>query len=48
MDQRYAVSTYCRILYPLQVASKRGALEWAPGSLETTYEFAAYAESFAL
>jgi len=78
--QRYAVSTYCRVLYTLhtaQVASKRGALEWAldnldpkwrplltqvtqdrtlgwdpaeppqPGSLEATYEFAAYAESFA-
>lgn len=30
--QRYAVSTYCRILYTLHtadVASKRGALEWA-------------------
>jgi hypothetical protein len=76
--QRYVVSTYCRILYTLhtaEVASKRGALEWArdnldprwrplltqviqdralgwnpadrprPGSLEATYEFAAYAES---
>lgn len=78
--QRYAVSTFCRVLYTLhtaQVASKRGALEWAlgnldpkwrplltqvmedralgwdpadpprPGSIEATYEFAAYAESFA-
>lgn len=78
--QRYAVSTYCRVLYTLhtaRVASKRGALEWAldhldpswrplltqvihdralgwsptepprPGSLDATYAFAAYAESFA-
>jgi Domain of unknown function (DUF4111) len=78
--QRYAVSTYCRLLFTLhtaEVASKRGALEWArdnldprwrplltqviedrvrgwnpadpprPGSLEATYGFAAYAESFA-
>jgi hypothetical protein len=77
--QRYAVSTYCGILYTLrtaEVASKHGALEWArdnldprwrplltqviqdralgwdptdpprPGSLEATYEFAVYAESF--
>lgn len=78
--QRYAVSTYCRVLYTLRTAkvtSKHGALEWArdnldprwrplltqvmedralgwdpadpprQGSLEATYEFAAYAESFA-
>jgi hypothetical protein len=78
--QRYAVSTYCRVLYTLataEVASKQGALEWArvhldpkwrplltqviedralgwdpaasprPGSLDATYEFATYAESFA-
>ncbi|MER6129842.1 aminoglycoside adenylyltransferase domain-containing protein [Streptomyces sp. NPDC001795] len=78
--QRYIVSTYCRVLFTLhtgQVASKRGALEWAcenldpgwrplfiqviadrtrgwdpadpprPGSLEATYAFAAYAQSFA-
>jgi hypothetical protein len=77
--QRYTVSTYCRILYTLhtaEVASKRGALQWArdnldprwrplltqviqdralgwdpadpprPGSLDATYEFAAYAQSF--
>jgi hypothetical protein len=78
--QRYIVATYCRLLYTLstaEVASKRGAMEWAldhldprwrplltqviedraigwdpadpprPGSMTTTYEFAAYAESFA-
>jgi hypothetical protein len=78
--QRYAVATYCRILYSLhtaEVASKRHALDWArdtldptwrplldqviqdrdlgwdpaepprPGSLEATYQFAAYVESFA-
>ncbi|HEX4701942.1 MAG TPA: aminoglycoside adenylyltransferase domain-containing protein [Pseudonocardiaceae bacterium] len=78
--QRYAVTTYCRILYTLstaRVASKRDALRWGldnldpkwrplltqaladralgwdpaepprPGSLDATYEFAAYAESFA-
>jgi hypothetical protein len=78
--QRYTVTTYCRVLYSLatgQVASKRGALEWAyrnleptwrplltqvmddrergwdpddpprPGSLDATYAFAVYAESFA-
>lgn len=78
--QRYAVTQYCRNLYTLhtgQVASKRGALDWAgehldprwrplltqviedralgwdpatpprPGSLDATYAFAAYAESFA-
>jgi hypothetical protein len=78
--QRYTVSTYCRLLYTLhtaEVASKRGALEWArdnldpkwrtlltqviqdrtlgwnpaepprPGSLDATYEFADYAQSFA-
>jgi len=78
-SQRYAVTTYCRVLFTLhtgEVASKRGALEWAcetldprwrplfvqviqdrelgwdpadpprRGSLEATYAFAAYAESF--
>ncbi|MDH6128229.1 aminoglycoside adenylyltransferase domain-containing protein [Kitasatospora sp. GP82] len=78
-SQRYAVTVYCRALFTLrtgEVASKRGALEWAretldprwrplltqvigdrelgwnpadpprPGSLEATYAFAAYAESF--
>jgi hypothetical protein len=35
--QCYAVSTYCRILYTLhtaEVASKRGALEWARDNLD--------------
>jgi Domain of unknown function (DUF4111) len=35
--QRYAVSTYCRILYTLhtaRVASKRCALEWARDNLD--------------
>ncbi|HET8660619.1 MAG TPA: aminoglycoside adenylyltransferase domain-containing protein [Micromonosporaceae bacterium] len=35
--QRYAVSTYCRVLYTLhtaRVASKRGALEWARDNLD--------------
>ncbi len=35
--QRYIVSTYCRTLYTLytaQVASKRGALEWARATLD--------------
>ncbi len=78
--QRFVVTTYCRVLYTLEtaeVASKRGALEWArdnldprwrpllvqviddrvlgfdrgdpprPGAMEATYEFAAYAATFA-
>jgi hypothetical protein len=35
--QRYAVTTYCRLLYTLRtarVASKRGALEWARDNLD--------------
>ena len=35
--QRYAVSTYCRVLYTLhtaEVASKHGALEWARDNLD--------------
>jgi hypothetical protein len=35
--QRYAVSMYCRVLYTLhtaEVASKRGALQWAMNNLD--------------
>ena len=38
--QRYAVSTYCRILYTLhtaRVTSKRGALEWARANLDSKW-----------
>ncbi len=38
--QRYIVSTYCRVLYTLhtaEVASKRGALEWATESLDRAW-----------
>jgi hypothetical protein len=39
-SQRYVVSTYCRVLYSLatgQVASKRGALEWAMAVLDARW-----------
>lgn len=38
--QRYTVTTYCRLLYTLhtaQVASKRGALEWARDNLDSRW-----------
>jgi hypothetical protein len=38
--QRYAVATYCRILYTLdtaEVTSKRAALEWARDNLDATW-----------
>ena len=38
--QRYAVSTYCRIVYTLhtaRVTSKRGALEWARANLDSKW-----------
>lgn len=38
--QRYAVSTYCRVLYTLrtgEVASKQGALEWAGSNLDPAW-----------